>query len=348
MTPSPQKFSLSIDLGTSNTLVYLKGQGIVVEQASLLALKNDEGRWDSFELFGAGTSAERLQGKTPPQIRIEAPLAAGVIQDTELAKLLLSKLTNPVLPWSRHLPLASTFQGILISAPNGVTVYERMAFYEAARSLGFSKVGLIDEPLAAALGSNLPVLNHKGQMLADLGSGITEVIVTSSGVIVESGSLRKGSNDLDEAIVAFVRNRFDLEISRAQAEHLKIFRSTLNHPSTPVLTEVNGKCTQSKLPRKKLVDARELSDCLNAYVTDVQNLILRVFEKSPPELVSDVLESGLWLSGGGALLNGLPEELSRRLGFPVRLVADPLRAVIIGSGRIVSDPDLSVLCRSDA
>jgi len=186
---------MSVDFGTSNTLVYRRNEGVVVDESSLLAMREISGKNRQYSAMAAGSEVRPMIGRTMPQVSIESPLVAGVIRDTELAKVLLQLLTQRRLPWFRSLPLPVAGSGVLISAPLDVTEYERLAFTETAQSLGFVHVGLVDEPLAAALGSDLPIFAPHGQMLVDLGSGITEAIITSSGTIVESGSFREGGND---------------------------------------------------------------------------------------------------------------------------------------------------------
>jgi len=339
-------FCMSVDFGTSNTLVFLRDEGVVVNQASLLALRSDKEKTDSFQLFDAGNDVSSLVGRTAPQISVESPLCSGVIRNTELAKVLLQALTEKFLPWSRFIPLRRSDRGILISAPREVTDYERNAFCEAARSLGFSNVAVIDEPLAAALGSGLPIFAPKGQMLVDLGSGITEAIVISSGMVVESGSVRRGGNDLDEAIVSHLENEHRFRISKVLAREIKERYASVRHSDMSAEILLSGKCLKTKLPRKTQLQVCELFSTVNAYVDEVESLVLNVLERSEPELVTDVAETGLWLSGGGALLKGLPEELTRRLGFRVQCVDDPLGAVIAGNGRVVNEPELYSLCRT--
>ncbi|MEN9808510.1 MAG: hypothetical protein RLZZ488_77 [Pseudomonadota bacterium] len=338
-------FCMSVDFGTSNTLVFLRDEGVVVNQASLLALRTDKEKPNSFQIFDAGNDVSPLVGRTAPQICIESPLCSGVIRNTELAKALLQALTEKFLPWSRFVPFRRSDRGILISAPREVTEYERNAFYEAARSLGFLNVALIDEPLAAALGSGLPIFASKGQMLVDLGSGITEAIVISSGMVVESGSFRRGGNDLDNAIVTQLENEHRFRISQVLAREIKERHASVRHSDMSGEIVLSGKCLKTKLPRKTQVQLCELYPAVSQYVDQVEGLIVKVLERSEPELVTDVSETGVWLSGGGALLKGLPEALTRRLGIQVRCVEDPLCAVIAGNGRVVNEPELYSLCR---
>jgi rod shape-determining protein MreB len=339
-------FSLSVDFGTTNTLVFAKDAGVVVNQATLLALRSEAGKTQSFKVLGAGSSVSPLIGRTAPLISVEAPLASGVIRDTELAKILLHELISNHLPWSRHIPLPHRGRGILISAPREVTEYERSAFQDAARSLGFASVGVVDEPLSAALGSGLPLFAPQGQMLVDLGSGITEAIIMSSGMVVESGSFRQGGNDVDQEIVDYLENQHSFKIALGHARDIKERFGAVGTAVREMEIQLQGKCLKTKLPRKRSMTAGELSLCLNSYVDRVQRLILDVMEKADPELVSDVLEGGVWLSGGGALLPGLSAELERRLNFAVRAVENPLGAVIAGNGMIVNEPGYATLCRT--
>jgi rod shape-determining protein MreB len=336
---------MSVDFGTTNTLVFAKDVGVVVNQATLLALRSESGKTQNYKVLRVGSSVSPLIGRTAPQISVEAPLASGVIRDTELAKLLLHELISTHLPWSRHVPIPHHARGILISSPREVTEYERTAFQDAARSLGFANVGLVDEPLSAALGSGLPLFAPQGQMLVDLGSGITEAIIVSSGMVVESGSFREGGNDLDQEIVKYLEQEHHFKIALGLAKDIKERFGAVGAAVRDVEISVQGKCLKTKLPRKKSITSSELSFCLNAYVDRVERLILDVIEKADPELVSDVLDAGVWLSGGGALLPGLSAELERRLRFSVRQVQDPLGAVIIGNGMIVDDPKYAELCR---
>ncbi|MEN9827262.1 MAG: hypothetical protein RI953_3007 [Pseudomonadota bacterium] len=343
---SRNNFCMSVDFGTSNTLVFSRGEGVVVNQASLLAVRTAHQKNQTMSVYEAGSQVAALVGKTSSDISVESPLNAGVIQDTELAKILLQILTEKFLPWSRHLPFSHSGKGILISAPCEITEYERNAFYEAARSLGFARVGLIDEPLSAALGAGLELFKPSGQMLVDLGSGITEAVVIGSGGVVQSGSFRQGGNDVDAAIVQYLIDQHQFEIPRGLAKEIKERFCGAGSKFDPEPVQISGKCVHEKLPRKKMIHAAEFSECIQEYVSRVQTLILSVLEKSEPELVSDIMESGIWLSGGGALLQGLPEALTQRLQIPVRKVEDPLGAVIKGSGKVVADPELSSLCRA--
>jgi rod shape-determining protein MreB len=339
------KFCMSVDFGTTNTLVYVKNDGVVVNEASLIALRTENSKKNAFTVVDAGSDVCALIGRTAPQVSVQSPLSAGVINDVELAKVLLQTLTTKFLPWSRHLPIPSAERGILISAPREITEYERRAFEESARSLGFANVGIIDEPLAAALGAGLALFEPRGQMLVDLGSGISEAVVTSSGFVAASGSVRQGGNDLDEQIVAFLKEHHDFVIAHSLAKRIKETFGSASGDWSSREIQLSGKCLKAKLPRKMIIRPVELSCCIKKYVDQVETLILSVIEKTEPELVSDLLDSGVWLSGGGSLLNGLPEELSRRLGFTVRRVQNPLAAVIAGSGKIIAEPKFSQLCR---
>lgn len=345
--PRPRRnFCMSVDLGTTNTLVFAKNAGVVVNQASLLALRSRGNSFQGCSVLRAGSSVSALVGRTGPQISVEAPLAAGVIRDTELAKLLLHTLIDVHLPWFRQIHLPYSSRGILISAPRSVTDYERLSFEDAARSLGFANIGLVDEPVSAALGSGIPLFAPQGQMLVDLGSGITEAIIMSSGMVIESGSVRKGGNDLDGDIVAYLEREYKFQIALGSAKDIKERYGKVGNAIGHFEIPIYGKCLQTNLPRKRVISTGGLSFCINNYVDRIERLIIEVLEKSDPELVSDVVDAGVWLSGGGALIPGLCDELQSRLKFRVQRVNDPLGAVIAGSGMIVNEPSLATLCRN--
>lgn len=347
MTKASGSFCISVDFGTTNTLVYAKDMGVVVNQASLLAIKLSAEKANRPNVFGSGSSVFPLIGRTAAQSSVEAPLASGVIRNPDLANLFLRELLASHLPRSRRLSLPYHCRGVLISAPRDITQYERSAFHDAARSLGFGRVSVVDEPLAAALGSGLPIFAPKGQMLVDVGSGITEAVIVSSGTVVESGSFRQGGNDLDQQIVDHIAQQHRFKISLGHARNIKEHFCALGVALDEVEIPLQGKCLVTKLPSKRSIYARELSTCIEAYVLRIENLILKVLEGADPELVSDVLENGVWLSGGGALLSGLSNVLERRLGIVVQPVRDPLGAVIAGNGMIVRNSQYASLCRTD-
>lgn len=316
--------ALAIDLGTANTLVYQRGKGVVLSEPSVVARDTETGR-----VLAVGHEAKRMLGRTPGSIVAIRPLKEGVIADYDVTEAMLryfltrARLRNPIMRPT-----------VMICVPSSVTTVEKRAVLEATLQAGAKKAALIEEPLAAALGAGLEITGPKGNMIADIGGGTTDVAVLSLGGIVVSDSVRVGGDYFDEALVRYMKREYNLLVGERTAEELKV--AIGNALVTPELAgakhEVRGRDLMTGLPRNIEMTAEEVKIALDEPVNQIVNTLRGVLERTPPELGSDISEAGLVLTGGGALLHGLAERLSMETGLPARLAPDPLTSVAVGTG----------------
>ena len=317
---------LAVDLGTANTLVYARGQGVVVEEPSVVAIDQATG-----EVHAVGEEARQMIGRTPASISAVRPLRHGVIADFEITEQMLRRFLRRVHR-SRF-----AHPRLVLCAPSGITDVERRALVQASSSAGASQVALIEEPLAAAIGSGLPIAEPAATMIVDVGGGTSEVAVIALGGIVCSESVRIGGYDFDEAISHHLRNVHGLATGTDQAEAIKISHgSALPTPDEPSI-EVRGRNMASGLPAVVALSAAEIRTALSGPLEQIVEAIHRTLEATPPELAGDITVSGIHLAGGGTMLRGFGELVTARTGMDATLVADPLRCVAEGAGESLED-----------
>ncbi|ARC53560.1 rod shape-determining protein MreB [Candidatus Riesia pediculicola] len=319
---------LSIDLGTANTLIYVKGQGIVLDEPSVVAIRQD--RSGSYKSVAAvGRSAKQMLGRTPGNIVTIRPMKDGVIADFYITEKMLQYFIDQVHSNSFIRPSPR----VLICVPFGATQVERRAIRESALSAGAREVFLIEEPISAAIGAGLPVSEATGSMVIDIGGGTTEVAVISLNGVVYSSSVRIGGDKLDEAIINYVRRNYGSLIGEATAERIKhsIGSAYQSEPSQEI--EVRGRNLAEGVPRSFLLTSHEILEAFQEPLSGIVSAVMLALEKAPPELASDISEKGMVLTGGGALLKNLDKLLTEETGIPAIIAEDPLTCVARGGGK---------------
>lgn len=320
---------IAIDLGTANVVVYRRGKGIVLEEPTVVAVNTN-----TKKVLAFGAAAREMLGRTPGNIQAVKPLKDGVIADYTTTHMMLSEIRKQVLRGPQLVPPT-----VLICVPSGVTNVERRAVIKAAQEAGFGKAMTIEEPMAAAIGAGLPIDSPGGNMVVDIGGGTTDIAVISLGGIVISQSVRVGGNKLDEAIVRHIRNAYNLMIGDPTAEDVKL-RIGSAFPLEPELTmPIKGRDMVAGLPRTVEVSSEEVREALAEPVRLIAEKICAVLEKTPPELSSDIIERGIFLTGGGALLRGLDKLLAKVTDIPVRVAENALHCVAVGTGRALEHLD---------
>lgn len=320
--------NLSIDLGTANTLIYAQGKGIVLNEPSMLATISDAYSSQS-RVVAVGIEAKKMSGRTPGQISAVRPLKDGVIADFYLTEKMLQHFIRQV----HETWLFRPSPRVLICVPCGSTQVERRAIKESALGAGAREVYLIDEPMAAAMGAGLPVEEARGSMVIDIGGGTTEVAIISLSGIVYAESVRIGGDRFDEAIISYVRRNYGSLIGEATAERIKQNIGTA-YPSSEVLElEVRGRNLAEGIPRSFTLNSNEILEALQEPLTGIVGAVRAALEQAPPELAADIAETGMVLTGGGALLRDIDRLLSEETGLPVIIAEDPLSCVARGGGR---------------
>ncbi|MBL8067855.1 MAG: rod shape-determining protein [Armatimonadetes bacterium] len=320
---------IGIDLGTANLLVFRRGKGIVLNEPTVVAINSKTKR-----VLAVGNDAREMLGRTPGNITAIRPMRDGVIAEYTVTEKMLEYIRKKTVPGPGFVkPVA------LICVPSGVTNVERRAVLKAAQAAGFSRASTIEEPMAAAIGAGLPIAQPGGNMVVDIGGGTTDIAVISLGGIVRSASLRVGGNKMDEAIIRHIRNVYNLGIGEPTAEELKI-RIGSAFPMDPELQmEVRGRDMVAGLPKTVEVSSVEIREALSEPVRAIAEKLCQVLEETPPELSSDVIERGIVLTGGGALLRGLSTLLEKMTQIPVRVADNALDCVAIGTGRALEHMD---------
>ena len=318
---------IAVDLGTANTLVFVRGEGIVLDEPSVVAVNAmDE------TLLAVGSEAKRMIGRTPPHIRAIRPLRGGVIADFENCEKMLRYFIQQVHSrrWAKP--------RMVICVPSGVTGVERRAVQEAAEFAGARPpVYIVDEPMAAAIGAGLPIADPTGSMIVDVGGGTTEVVVLSLGGVVASQSLRVGGDEMDDAIKQFLKKDKGVDVGDRTAEAIKV-RLGSAHPLTREFrATVTGRSLLTGLPESVEFSTREIREALEEPVEAIIDTVKGTLDRTPPELVTDILDQGIHLAGGGSLLIGLPDRIRAETGMPTRVVADPLGVVVEGAGIILEN-----------
>lgn len=318
---------IGIDLGTSNTLVYLEGHGIVINEPSVVAVNIKTN-----QILAVGAKAKEMLGRTPLHIKAIRPLVDGVISDFEVTEEMLSYLINKANKMSPKLARPR----VLIGVPSGTTNVETRAVYDAARSAGAREVFLVEEPMAAAIGIRLPIKDPVGSMIIDIGGGTTDVAVISLGGIVKSKNLKVAGDRFNNDIIAYMRDEFKILIGETTAEMVKIAIGSVISGEY-METEMRGRDLLTGLPREVVVTDSDIREAFSSSVKELVEGVKNVLESTPPEILSDVMHRGIILSGGGALLSGLDKLLSNVLKIPVYVIDDPLSAVARGTGVILND-----------
>ena len=319
---------MAIDLGTANTLVYVKGKGIVLNEPTIVAINKKTG-----QLVAVGNEAKTMLGRTPAHIDVVRPLIDGVISDFEVTEEMLAYLINKVRTDVR------TFVAprMLIGVPSGITNVEMRAAHDAAKNAGARDVFLIEEPVAAAIGAKLPIQKAVGSMIIDIGGGTTDIAVLSLNGLVVSKNLRTAGDHLNNAIASYVRDQFKVHVGEKTAEDANIALTTLSSEKTGKELVVRGRDMVTGLPREVVITDADVRDAIAGHIDTILENVRAVLEITPPEVLADVMQRGIHLSGGGALIPGLSALLEHALQVPVIVVPDPLRAVIRGAGIVIED-----------
>ena len=324
---------LAIDLGTANTLIYMKGQGIVCNESSVVAVQMD--RRGTKRVLAVGIEAKRMLGRTPGNIVAIRPLKDGVIADFETTEAMLRYFIRKV-----HKRRAWIKPRIVICVPNGITEVEKRAVREAAESAGAREVYLMEEPMAAAIGAGLPVTDPIGNMIVDIGGGTTEVAVISLAGVVFSRSVRVGGDKMDEAIGQYIKRKYNLLIGERTAELIKITIGSAYPTEEPQSMEIKGRDLVAGVPKTVELSDDEIRDSLLEPINQIVDAVRIALERTPPELASDIVDKGIVLAGGGALLRNLDVLLSGETGLPVVQADDPLTAVVMGAGKALDELSL--------
>jgi rod shape-determining protein MreB len=317
---------MAVDLGTANTLVYVRGRGIVLSEPSVVAIDSATG-----EVHAVGLEAKRMLGRTPGTISAIRPLKDGVIADFDVTEQMLRHFIQKV---HQH---RFAHPRVVVCVPSGVTGVEKRAVEEATLSAGARQAYLIEEPMAAAIGAGLPVAEPTGNMIVDIGGGTTEVAVISLGGIVVSQSLRVGGDEMDEAIINHIKREYKLLIGQQTAEEIKLEVGSAFPLKEEVQAEVRGRDMLTGLPKTVILSSEEVRHALEDPVTQIIDAIKSTLDKTPPELAADIMDRGIVLAGGGALLQGLDQRLRQETHMPTHLAESPLTCVAVGSGRSLEE-----------
>ena len=322
---------LAIDLGTANTLVYVKGQGILLNEPSVVAVSEVRGKR---QVLAVGDEAKMMLGRTPGNIAAIRPLRDGVIADFDVAEEMIKHFIRKV-----HNRRTFAAPQVIVCVPSGSTAVERRAIQESAEAAGARKVYLIEEPMAAAIGAGLPVMEPTGSMVVDIGGGTTEVAVLSLGGIVYSKSIRVGGDKMDDAIIGYVRRNLNLLLGEASAERIKKEIGSACPPEEGEgrLMEIKGRDLMNGVPREMLISERQVSESLAEPVTAIIDAVKIALEHTAPELASDIVDKGIVLTGGGSLLGNLAYVLRHATGLPVSVADDPLTCVALGTGQCLEN-----------
>ena len=323
---------LSIDLGTANTLVYVKNKGIVLNEPSVVAVRLDRNGGAQRKVDAVGRAAKTMLGRSPDNLEVIRPMKDGVIADFQYTEKMLQYFISKVLQGSHFVPFKPSPR-VLVCVPCGATQVERRAIRESVEGAGASEVFLITEPMAAAIGAGLPVSEAKGSMIVDIGGGTTEVAIISLDGIVYSSSVRIGGNRFDQAIIDYVRNTKRYEIGESTAEQVKIEIGSAYAEQEMHEKEVRGRSVVEGVPRSFTLNSNEILEALSDPIKGIVAAVRTALEKSPPELAADIAEHGMMLSGGGALLHNLDKLLREETGIPVTIADDPLTCVARGGGK---------------
>lgn len=323
---------MAIDLGTANTLVYVKSEGVALNEPSVVAINKNHSK---VRVLAVGVEAKKMVGRTPAHIEAIHPLRDGVIADFEIAEEMIKYFIRKV---NRRIFFSRP--EVIICVPSGSTPVERRAIEEAGLRAGARKVGLIEEPMAAAIGAGLPVTEPSGSLVVDVGGGTTEVGVLSLGGIVYSRSLRVGGHHMDEATIRHIRNTFNLLIGESSAENLKqtVGSAALPEDGDGPTIAIKGRDLLNGVPKEIVISQRQVAEGLIEPVGQIVEMVKTTLEQTAPELAADIVDTGIFLTGGGAMLHRLDEVLRKATGLPVTIADDPLTCVVQGTGRVLEEP----------
>ena len=318
---------IGIDLGTANTLVTLKGKGVILKEPSVVAIDRRSGN-----ILATGYEAKEMLGRTPETIKAVRPLKDGVIADFTATQLMLKNIVSKVCQrYNAGRPR------VVVGVPSGITEVEERAVEESVLRAGAKEVYLIEEPMAAAIGANLDVAEPTGNIIVDIGGGTTEVAVISLGGVVISNSLRTAGDELDEDIVNYIKREMGLAIGETTAEEIKIEIGCALPLMTEAIMEVRGRDLGNGLPRNVIVTSTQMEEAMHDSINEIVEVVKATLEKTPPELASDIVEKGIVLAGGGALIRNLDKLLSQKTEMPVYIAEDPLECVVKGTGKTLED-----------
>lgn len=318
---------LGIDLGTANTLVHVRGKGIVIREPSVVAIRSDNKM-----VLAVGDEAKRMIGRTPGNIVATRPMKDGVIADFDVTQEMLKHFIRK--SGRRTLPIHPR---VVVCVPSGVTEVEKRAVDEATRQAGAREAYLVEEPMAAAIGAGLPVHEPTGSMVVDIGGGTSEVAIISLGGIVTSKSLRVGGNKLDDAIIFYIKKEYNLMVGERTAEEIKITIGSAFPKEQETSMDVRGRDLVTGLPKTLRITSAEIIEALREPVNGIVEAIKSTLEKTPPELAADVMDKGIMLTGGGALLDGMDQLVHQETGMPVHIAENPLDCVALGAGKVVEE-----------
>ncbi len=326
---------MAIDLGTANTLVFVKGQGIVIREPSVVAVKRDNK--GGHKVLAVGEEAKVMLGRTPGSIYAIRPMKDGVIADFEIAEEMLRHFIRQVQKSNSFIRFKPR---IIIGVPSGITQVEKRAVRESAESAGAKEVYLIVEPMAAAIGAGLPITEPNGNMIVDIGGGTTEVAVISLAGIVYSDSARVGGDRMDEAIAQYIKRQYNMLIGERTSEEIKIQIGSAFANGPPRTHEVKGRDLVTGIPKTLTLNDEEIRGALAEVYDAIVQTVRNALEKTPPELAADIVDKGIVLAGGGSLLRGLDSLLRDRTGLPIIQAEDPLSCVVMGTGKALDQMDL--------
>ena len=319
---------IGIDLGTSNTLVYLRGHGVVLNEPSVVAVNQKTG-----QVVAVGSQAKEMIGRTPGHIKAIRPLVDGVISDFEVTEEMITYLINKTQKFSKKM----LGPRVVVGVPSGITNVETRAVRDATHNAGARQVFIVEEPMAAAIGIHLPVHEPVGTMIIDIGGGTSDIAIISLGGVVRSKNLRIAGDRLNNDIVAYIRSEFKILIGEKTAEQIKISIGSVLPNDTPKEAIVKGRDLITGLPREVVITESDVREAIGQSISTLLDAAKEVLETTPPEVVSDVMQRGVYLAGGGALISGLDVVLHDHLGLPVHIAEDPLTAVARGAGVILED-----------
>ncbi len=318
---------MAVDLGTANTLVYVRGRGIVLNEPSVVAINTKSGA-----ILAVGSEAKRMIGRTPAHIVAIRPLKDGVIADFDVTEKMLRYFIQRV-----HKRTFLAKPRVVVCVPSGITGVEQRAVEEATISAGARSAFIIEEPMAAAIGAGLPVHEPTGNMIVDIGGGTTEVAVVSLGGIVSSQSIRIGGDELDESIINYIKKEYSLMLGERTAEEIKMAIASAFPVPDESQAEIRGRDLVTGLPKTILVSAEEIRKAIEEPVNAIVDAVKNTLDKTPPELAADIMDKGIVLAGGGSMLKGLDERLKHETGMPIHIADDPLFAVAVGSGKCLEE-----------
>ncbi|ODG90313.1 MULTISPECIES: rod shape-determining protein [Bacillaceae] len=323
---------LGIDLGTANTLVFVKGKGIVVREPSVVAL-----RTDTKQIVAVGGSAKLMIGRTPGNVVATRPMKDGVIADFETTATMMKHYIDQA---QKSNGFFSRKPYVMVCVPSGITAVEKRAVIDATRQAGARDAFLIEEPFAAAIGANLPVMEPTGSMVVDIGGGTTEVAIISLGGIVTSQSIRTAGDDMDEAIIQYIKKNYNLSIGERTAEQLKLEIGSAIKSESDEQMDIRGRDLISGLPKTITIHGEEIATALSDTVAAIVESVKNTLEKTPPELSADIIDRGIVLTGGGALLRNIDKVIAQETNMPVIVAEDPLDCVAMGTGKALDNIDI--------